>query len=86
MLVSAKSVDPSATENIFTTNSGMLVPKATTVIPITRLLTPKRLASPEAPLTKPSAPKTKNTKPNISARTNIHGLVSKESKFIVKYN
>ena len=63
IFVMAKSVEPSATETIFTTNSGIEVPKATTVNPIIKSLTPNLLAIADAPSTSQSAPFTKATKP-----------------------
>ena len=47
---------PFSAENILTTNSGRLVPKATTVRPITTSLTRSRRAKPVAPSTIMSAP------------------------------
>ena len=71
-LVIAKSVEPLPTEARFTTNSGMLVPMATMVSPMTRLLTWKRFAMPLAPSTNQSAPHTKSTKPTINNAAATH--------------
>ena len=72
ILVRAKSVVPSATETMFTTNSGIEVPKATTVKPITKSDTPKRLAIAEAPSTNQSAPLTKARKPSTINNAPTH--------------
>ena len=48
---------PSRFAFTLTTNSGALVPNATTVSPTTSGLMPKRMASSEDPLTNHSAPK-----------------------------
>ena len=65
IFVMARSVDPSATDTIFTTNSGIEVPNATTVKPMTKSDMPKRLAMADAPSTRKSAPLTKAIKPTI---------------------
>ena len=70
----ARSVAPSATETMFTTNSGMDVPNATMVRPMTRSVTPKRLASLDAPSTSQSAPLTKSTKPTTKKSPNKIGF------------
>ena len=65
IFVMARSVEPSATDTILTTNSGIEVPNATTVKPMTKSDMPKRLAMAEAPSTRKSAPLTNATKPTI---------------------
>jgi hypothetical protein len=64
ILVKAMSVVFESKEAIkFTTNSGVEVPKATTVSPITKSDTLNLLANPEAPSTKKCAPRIKTRKP-----------------------
>ena len=72
ILVIANSVVPCPTDTILTTNSGIEVPKATTVSPMTKSLTPERLATAEAPSTSQSAPLTKAMKPTMISITAIH--------------
>ena len=75
MFVIARSVEPSATETMFTTNSGIDVPKATTVRPMTRSLIPNRLAIADAPSTSQSAPLTRSTKQRTSIKARSQGLL-----------
>ena len=84
ILVMAKSVLPCATETILTTNSGIEVPNATTVKPMTKSLIPKRLAIAEAPSTRKSAPLTSATKPTITNTIATH--MPYESKLSIIYN
>ena len=68
ILVRAISEEPLMAATRFTTSSGAEVPKATTVSPITKSGTLKRLANPDAPFTSQSAPNIKNTKPATMRR------------------
>ena len=72
ILVIAKSVEPSATDTMFTTNSGIDVPNATTVRPITKSLIPNRLAIADAPSTSQSAPFTRAMKPTTMHTAPTH--------------
>ena len=72
ILVIARSVVPCATDIIFTTNSGIEVPNATTVRPMIRSLIPNRLAIADAPSTNQSAPFTKATKPMVISTIATH--------------
>ena len=64
-LVMAISVLPCPTATMFTTNSGILVPNATTVRPMTISLTPYFFAKAEAPSTRKSAPLMSAAQPKI---------------------
>ena len=68
-LPSSISVEPEASELIDTASSGALVPKATTVRPMSVLLTLKLVAIEDAPDTSQSAPLIRMTKPIISNAT-----------------
>ena len=71
ILVIAKSVEWFATDTMFTTNSGIDVPKATMVMPIIKSLICSFLARLDAPHTSQSAPLRSSTSPT----TNVHPMI-----------
>ncbi len=70
-LPTAMSGLPSRVAPIDTISSGELVPKATTVRPMTTGLMPMLEASPEAPRTTSSPPTTSTAKPTTAATTSV---------------
>ena len=80
----AISVSPLRSATIEVASSGRDVPMATTVSPITRLLTPNAVAMLTAPVTKSCAPRTSKPIPARSKSAASHkgtGLVLKGSEF-----
>jgi hypothetical protein len=69
----AASLCPLTEDIMLTNNSGVEVPKATTVKPTARLDTLNFLATEEEPLTKKSAPLIRITKP-INNRVNVNSI------------